>query len=396
MQSGKEIALVSPYNTEREVLGESNFPKRLKIYDTTLRDGEQTTGVSFSKYEKIEIAKALDELGVDRIEVGMPVVSREDREAAEAIVKAGLRAQTWGFCRMNKGDVDACADVGVKSVVCEIATSPIKLSTWGWTREEVLERVVDTLLHAKERGLYTAVFSVDATRTDLDFLEQFYVRAVKEGKADEAVIVDTLGVATPETMYYLTKTLAGWVKVPIHTHCHNDFGLGTACTLASLKAGAEWAHVCVNGLGERTGNADIAEVVMAASLLLGMETNIRPEKLYNISQMVERLSGVGLSPLEPIVGRDIFKKETGLSVAQVARCPISVEPFAPELVGREREIVLSKKSGRASIEYMLDTMGVKATPEQVETITAQVKEMGSQKKGILDTHEFEGIVKEVV
>ncbi|MFQ5870226.1 MAG: hypothetical protein ACE5JC_10020, partial [Candidatus Zixiibacteriota bacterium] len=384
------------YNRQREVLGEDNFPQRLKIYDTTLRDGEQTTGVSFSKQEKIEIAKALDELGVDRIEVGMPVVSREDREAAEAIVKVGLRAETWGFCGMNKAHVDACADVGVKSVICEIATSPIKLSTWGWTQEGVLDRVVDTLLHAKERGLYTAIFSVDATRTDLDFLEQFYVRAVKEGKADEAVIVDTLGVATPETMYYLTKRLLQWVNVPVHIHCHNDFGLGTACTLASLKAGAECAHVCVNGLGERTGNADLAEVAMAASLLLGMETNIRPERLYDVSHMVERISGVGLSPLEPIVGRDILKKETGLAVAQVARHPPSVEPFAPELVGREREIVLSKKSGRASIEYMLGRMGVKATPEQVEAITVRVKEMGSQKRGPLDPQEFEGIVKEVV
>ncbi len=396
MGSDAEVARVSQYNLSKEVIGESYYPERLKIYDTTLRDGEQTAGLSFDKHEKLEIARALDELGVDRIEAGMPVVSPEDREAVEAIVNAGLKAEVWGFARCVKGDIDACADAGAKAIVCEIATSPLKMRAWGWRPEAVLDRIVDCLQYAKERRLYVAFFAVDATRTGLDYLQQVYVKAVEEGKADEVVIVDTLGVATPETMFYLTRKLREWVNVPIHTHCHNDFGMGTATTMASVKAGADCAHVCINALGERTGNADIAEVAMSASMLLGIKTNIKLDRLYETAQKVERLSRVPLSPLKPIVGRDIFKKESGVAVAQLIKYPPSVEPFDPRIVGREAEIVLGKLSGTNSVEFMLDKMGVKATPEQVGLILAKVKALGGKKKAALDAAEFEGIVKDAV
>lgn len=214
---------VSELNKNSEVLGENHFPKRLKIYDTTLRDGEQTIGIAFDKEEKLQIAKILDELGVDRIEAGMPVVSREDREAIELILKANLNAEIWGFCRAVKGDIDACIDVGVKHIICEIATSPYKMKANNFTPDDVLGKVLDSLQYAKSRGLYTAFFAVDATRANMNFLESIYKKAVKEGKADEVVMVDTLGVATPETMFYLTKKLRAWVNVPIMTHCHNHF-----------------------------------------------------------------------------------------------------------------------------------------------------------------------------
>lgn len=395
MKTDEELFWLSHFNLKPEVLGEHRFPKKLKIYDTTLRDGEQTIGVSFDKNEKLEIAKALDVMGVERIEAGMPVVSKEDREAVELILEAGLKAEIWGFCRAVKGDIEACADAGLKHVIVEIATSPIKMKANNFTPESVLGKIVDSLQYAKSRGLYTAYFAVDATRADLRYLETVYTKAVEEGKADEVVMVDTLGVATPETMYYLTKKLREWVKVPIMTHCHSDFGMATACTFSSVKAGAECAHVTVNGLGEKTGNADLAETVFAAKLY-GIDTNIDMKKIYQASKLVEKISKIPISPLKSVVGDFVFKRESGVTAAQVISYPPSVEPYSPELLGREREVLLSKKSGKRSVEFKLEQINVKATSEQVDGILAQVKNLGVQKKGILTEDEFKKIVNDVL
>lgn len=396
MNKGAEVKWLSQYNSMKEVVGESHYPKRLKIYDTTLRDGEQTAGLCFNKHDKLEIAKALDALGVDRIEAGMPVVSKEDREAVEAIVAAGLKNEVWGFSRCLKSDIDACANAGVKSIVCEIATSALKMKAWGWTPDSVLKRIVECLQHAKERGLYVTFFAVDSTRTDLDYLLKVYTTAVKEGKADEVAIVDTIGVATPETMYYLTRKVVEHVGVPVHVHTHNDFGLGNATTMSAVKAGADCAHVCVNGLGERTGNADMAEVVMAAKLLLDIQVNVKTEKLYETSQLVEKITKLPQSPLKPIVGSNIFSKESGVTVGQYISFPPSVEPFDPKIVSRKTEILLGKKSGANAIEHKLKTFGVKATPEQVEKILLKVKELGAKKKTKVEDKEFQAICKEVI
>jgi isopropylmalate/homocitrate/citramalate synthase len=391
----EQLWWLSELNQKPEVLGESLFPKRLKIYDVTLRDGEQTIGVALDKQEKLQIAKILDELGVDRIEAGMPVVSREDKEAVELILKAGLKAEIWGFCRAVKGDIDACIDVGVKHIICEIATSPYKMKAYNFTPEGVLDKVVDCLQYAKSRGLYTAFFAVDATRADLEYLETIYRKAVEDGKADEAVMVDTLGVATPETMFYLTKKLREWVNVPVMTHCHNDFGLATACTIASLKAGADCAHVTVNGLGEKTGNADLAEVAIAAELY-SIPIGIDLKKIYATSKLAEKITKIPLSPLKPVVGENVFKRESGVAVAQLVTFPPAVEGYSPELLGREREILMGKKSGKKSVEYKLEQLKVKATPDQVEKVLERVKALGIKKKGLVNDDEFKNIVGEVL
>ena len=391
----EELWWVSELNQKPEVLGENHFPQRLKIYDVTLRDGEQTIGIAFDKEEKLQIAKMLDALGVDRIEAGMPVVSKEDKEAVELILKADLRAEIWGFCRAVKGDIDACIDVGVKHIICEIATSPHKMKAYNFTPEGVLDKVLDCLQYAKSRGLYTAFFAVDATRAELGYLETIYRKAVGEGKADEVVMVDTLGVASPETMFYLTKKLREWVNVPIMTHCHNDFGLGTACTIASLKAGADCAHVTVNGLGEKTGNADLAEVAIAAQLY-SIPIDIDLKKLYATAKLVEKITKIPLSPLKPVVGETVFKRESGVAVAQLVTFPPAVEGYSPELLGREREILMGKKSGKKSVEYKLGKMNVKATPDQVEKVLEKVKALGIKKKGLVNDDELRNIVEEVL
>jgi len=391
----EQLWWVSELNQKPEVLGQTHFPRRLKFYDTTLRDGEQTIGVAFDKEEKLQIAKALDELGVDRIEAGMPVVSKEDKEAVELILRAGLKAEIWGFCRAVKGDIDACIDVGVKHIICDIATSRYKMDAYHFAPKDVLGKVLDSLHYAKNRGLYTAFYAGDATRADLGFLETIYKKAVEVGNADEVVMVDTLGVATPETLFYLTKKLREWVRVPIMVHCHNDFGMATACTVASVKGGAECAHVTLNGLGEKTGNADMAETAIAAKLY-GIPFSINIKKLYSAAKLAEKLSKIPLSPLKPVVGENVFKRESGVTVAQLISFPPAVEGYSPEAVGREREVLLSKKSGRKSVEYKLEQLGVQATADQVNEVLKEVKELGMKKKGLVSDNEFRGIVEKIL
>ena len=379
-------------NNDPSVIGEHALPSRLKIYDTTLRDGEQTIGVSFSKEEKLKIAQQLDLLGVDRIEAGMPVISKEDQEAAELIVNAGLNAEVWGFCRSIRSDIDACAQVGIKHVICEIATSDIKMQAYGINRDQVLKKAIDAVQHAKSHGMYTAFFAVDSTRADIKFLETIFRKVAAEGQADEMVIVDTIGVATPETMYHLTRRLKDWVGLPIMTHCHNDFGMAVSCTLFSAKGGADCAHVTVNGLGEKTGNTDLAELVMAAKLY-GMESGIDLTKLYEVSKSVEALSGIPISPIKPIVGENIFKRESGVTAAQLISYPPAVEGYSPEVVGRERGVLLSKKSGRRSVEYKLKEMDKTIAEEKLNDLLNQVKTLGIKKKGLVSDEEFATIVE---
>lgn len=379
---------VSPYNI-------SCGPKRVRFYDTTLRDGEQTVGLSFSKEEKLEIAKMLDQLGVERIEAGMPIVSPEDKRAVEMILAAGLKAEVWGFCRCRQEDIDACLEVGVPRVVIEMPVSPFKMKAYDFNPQGVLAAIQKHLLYAKERGLYTAFFAVDASRAQLDFLEQVYRQAVVQGHADEVVAVDTLGVASPEAMAFLVEKVKSWVDVPVMAHCHNEFGLGTACTLAAIEAGADWAHVTVNGLGEKTGNTDLAELALAAKLLYGYEIGIQMGKLYAAARLVEKISGISLSPLKPVVGANVFRRESGVVVSQMVKFPPAVEGYPPELVGQRRQIVLGKMSGRGSVEYMLDRLKIQGAGAWIDEIVAGLKALAIKKKGPVSQKEFRALVREV-
>lgn len=396
MNHGHEQWWVSELNLRPEVLGECSLPPRLGIYDTTLRDGEQTIGVSFDAAEKVEIAHLLAEVGVDRLEAGMPIVSASDFEAVKRIVAEVKGPEIWGFCRCRQADIDACVDAGLKAVICEIPTSPYKLKAYGFSIEGVLENLVKNLQYARSRGLYTAFFVVDATRTSLDVLERAYKAAVHEGQASEVVIADTLGVATPEAIFYLTKQVAGWVDVPVMVHCHNDFGMATACTMAALRAGATHVQVTVNGLGEKTGNADLAEVVLAAVGLYNLPTGINTRLLRPLAARLESITGIELSPLKPVVGRTVFQRESGVAVAQLATYPPAVEGFSPEVVGAGREVLLSKKSGKGSVEYALSRLGLDASDEEVESMLSKVKALGVEKKGPLSDQEFESIAAAVL
>ncbi len=394
MSDSNQMWSLSLYNGLPEVKKELEMmPKKVKFYDTTLRDGEQTIGLSMNVQDKLQIAKALAKAGVDRIEAGFPSSNEEDKAAVAAIVREVKGAEIWGFARCNVNDVKTCLETGVKSLVCEIPTSPEKMKAWDLTGEVVLKRIRDAVSFAKQNGLYVAFFAVDATRAQQDFLKQAYQTAVNECRADEIVLVDTLGVATPEAMYYLTKMVKAWVDVPVAIHCHNDFGLASACSIAAIRAGADSVHVTVNGLGEKTGNSDLAEVALALRGLYGVEMNIDFKELHALSKLVRDISHVPLSPLKPVVGDNVFIRESGSVVAQLLAYPPSVEGYPPELLGRKREIVLSKKSGKKSVEYVLQEMGINLPPEKIEPLLSEVKKLGVQKKGLVNRDEFQRLAQ---
>lgn len=392
----REEFWLSHFNEVPEVISQlSKAKKKIKIYDTTLRDGEQTVGVSFTPEDKLQIAMALADAGVDRIEAGFPTSNEADKEAISAIVQNVKGAEIWGFGRCNIGDVNANIETGVKHLVCEILTSPEKMKAWDLSEEVVLKRIKDAITYAKQENLYTAFFAVDATRANPEFLKKAYQLAVNDCGADEVVVVDTLGVAMPEAFAYLTKLVKSWVDVPISVHCHNDFGLGVATTIAGIKEGADCAHITVNGLGEKTGNADLSTLILALENFYGVKTNVQIKKLHKLAKLVSKLANYPISPMAPVVGDKVFTRESGLVVAQMMSYPPAVEGFSPEAVGRERSVALGKKSGKKSIEYVLRELGINIPDSKIEPLLLAVKNLGMEKEGTVTREEFSKLLEDI-
>jgi isopropylmalate/homocitrate/citramalate synthase len=355
------------------------------LYDTTLRDGEQTVGVVLSPQDKLEIARLLDELGVDRIEAGFPRVSAEDAEAVRLIATAGLRAEVWGFARAVGADVDALLDLGVRSTVIESPVSDLKLSAYGVERDEMLRRIRSAVEHAVQNGVTVAYFGVDGTRADPEFLRAAYSTAAEAG-ATEAVVVDTLGVAAPEAAAYLVGQVGEWTNLPLHWHGHNDFGLATAAAVAAVQAGASWVHGTIGGMGERAGNANIAEVALALEALYGIETRLRLDRARDVTARVGELAGFALEPWKPLVGETLFRRESG-AVASQFHDPPSIEPYAADLVGADRELVLGKKSGIDSIRIKAEQLGLELDEESQRALLARVKARGVELRRLLTDEE---------
>jgi len=376
-----------------QALDESAPLGRVRFYDTTLRDGEQTVGVVLLPDQKLAIARALDELGVERIEAGFPRVSDDDWRAVELIRDAGLSAEIWGFSRAVQADVDAIVELGLTATVIESPLSDLKLEALGVSREKMLGRIADAVSYAAGRGIRVAFFGVDGSRADPAFLEQAYRAAVEAGAA-EVVVVDTLGIASPEAAAFLVSSVRGWLgpDVPVHFHGHNDFGLATAAALAAVRAGAEWIHGTINGMGERAGNASIGEVAMAATALYGAETGLRLDRIREISALVRSLGGYELEPWKPVVGENLFVRESGAVAAQF-HDPPAIEPFSSTLVGAERRIVLGKKSGLDSIRIKADELGLDVPEEQRSVLLDAVKKLGTEKQGLVTDDEFRNLVR---
>jgi isopropylmalate/homocitrate/citramalate synthase len=343
---------------------------------------------------KLEIAQALDALGVDRIEASFPRVSADDAEALRLIVGAGLRAEVWGFSRAVPADVEALLEAGVRSTVIESPVSDGKLAAYGMSREKVTERVVAAVSHATDAGVRVCFFGVDGSRADLAFLERIFAAAVEAG-ASEIAVVDTIGVLAPESAALLVASTRGWLgpEVPIHWHGHNDFGLATAAAIAAVRAGAQWVQGTINGMGERAGNTSLGEVALALDALYGITSGLRFERLRETSELVRERSGYTLEPWRPLTGETLFVRESG-AVASQFHDPPAIEPYSAELLGARRGIVLGKKSGLDSIRIKLEQLGIERPAEDWPALLAAVKELGGREKRLVSDEEFLAIASE--
>jgi isopropylmalate/homocitrate/citramalate synthase len=386
---------VSELNRRPEVRKDFATRHAVKFYDTTLRDGEQSVGVVLTPAQKLEIAGALDELGVGRIEAGFPRVSAEDAEAFKLIANAGLKAEIWGFGRALKADIDELLRLGSRATVIETPTSAIKLKAYGLTVDEAKRRAAEAITYAREHGVKVAFFTVDGTRTELETLREFYKSALEAG-AEELVVVDTIGACGPEAVEFLVRQVREWagLRVPLHFHGHNDFGMATACAVAAVRAGADWIHGTINGMGERAGNGDIGEIAMALEGLYGVPVELNLQNIRKASALVRRISGYQLEAWKPVVGENLFMRESG-AVASQFHIPEAVEPFSAELVGAKREIVLGKKSGIDSIAIKAKQLGISLTAEQQQAVLAAVKRAGVEKRGLVTDTEFALIVRRI-
>jgi isopropylmalate/citramalate/homocitrate synthase-like protein len=356
----------------------------VRIFDTTLRDGEQTPGVSLTPEEKMELAIQLDRLGVDAIEVGFPSASEGELKAVKSIAKAGLKAEICALARALKSDIDAAIACEVNSIHTFIPTSDVQIKyVLNETREQVLKETQEAVQYIKAHGFICEFSPMDATRTELGYLKKVCVVAQEAG-ADRINIPDTVGIMNPTSMRNLISELRKTIKVPISVHCHNDFGLAVANSLAGVEGGAIQVHVTVNGLGERAGNAALEEFVMALHKTYKKKTKINTKLLYETSRLVSRLTGIILQPNKAIVGENAFAHESGIHSKGVTIKPETFEPIKPELVGRKRKLVAGKLAGRHGIKAELAESGIYPTEEQLKEILKRVKEMGDRGKMVTD------------
>ena len=385
---------VSDLNRRPEI--RSAFPQTpIRFYDTTLRDGEQTVGVVLSPQQKLEIARKLDELGVSRIEAGFPRVSAEDAEAIQLIAKAGLKAELWGFSRAVREDVEELVRLGVRATVIEAPTSDIKLNAYGMSRDDVLRRVSNAISFAAQNGITVAFFAVDGTRTELAFLKKINLAALDAG-AKEIVVVDTIGACGPEAVELLVREVCGWVskQTPVHFHGHDDFGMATACAVAAVRGGATWIQGTINGMGERAGNADIAEIALALRCLYDVPVALDLTKVREVSAVVQKAAGYTVDAWKPLVGENLFMRESG-AVATQFHIPEAIEPYSSDLVSAQRKIVLGKKSGLDSIDLKCKELNLSLKPEQRAPVLVAVKKRSIAKHGLLSDDEFRQIVQQL-
>jgi len=390
---------VSPFNLVPEVRSTFSLPPRVEIHDATLRDGEQTPGVVFSIADKVAIAEKMAEVGVDRIEAGMPAVSDQDFKAIKEITKLGLQSKVYTFVRAMTADIDKSVECGATGVILEIPIGYPKLQwQFKWMWEDVLRKSVDVINYAKKHDLEVVYFPYDTTRARQEDLENLLPRLMDVCQPDSIGIVDTMGCILPEGMKYmvrLVKKLTNGLKVEAHTH--NDFGMAVATELAAVEAGAEVVHSCSNGLGERTGNAALEELMVALHVLYGYDTAYQLDKLPELGDLVRRLSNLPIAVNKPILGSRNFTRESGIGVDLVVKQPLAMFGTHPALTGRSGDVVLGKKSGKASITYTLEQMGITGTSDEaVNQMLQLVKERSIEKRGLITPDEFRDIADRVL
>lgn len=373
------------------------------IHDVTLRDGEQAPGVCFSVPERLKIGAMLSELGVKRIEAGMPVVSEQVAESITKLVKMKLDAEIVSFARANPVDIEASLRCGVKAIVIEHTVNP-HLCRYAYNVDagRLIERLVTAIRKAKQEGLHTTFMGWDFFRSPLEFTKRVYTEVVRDAAPDALVIVDTFGVATPLTVYQVFREFRTlFPAVPLEFHGHNEFGWASGAAISAVAAGADGVHSAMNGLGERTGNVATEEIVMALEVLFGVKTGVRLEKIARASRLLAEISRVAVPGNKPVMGSRVFQVESGVvsdAYVKMAKHGVkpAMNPFMPEIAGADPiSFVLGKGSGGASVRHYLDRHGLAATDEQVDEILRQVKEKAYEKKGLVSDAEFVAMAAEV-
>ena len=379
---------VTPYNFVDEVRDQFDLPERLHIHEVTLREAEQAAGVVLKADEKIAIAQELEKLGVYSMEL-FPAVSEMDQEVVRTLVGMKLNAKVVCLTRCVKEDVDIAGACGAKHLVIESNANPWSCkAVWGHSEEDIIRGFVETISYAKKNGYFVTCMPWDDFRADLGFLERLYKSIVFDAGADRVTLVDTSGNSLPWATMFLLKKLRQWVPgVPLEFHVHNEFGLAMAAMVAAITSGVSFVHTCMNGLGNRGGNAATEEVAMAAELLLGVPTGLRLERLKPTSELVETLTRVSITPNKAIVGDNLFTYQAGLSVFMFQKMreqgrPHGYVPFVPEMIGRKGyEFVLGKNSGKTAVRLKLKELEIEVTDDELKKITVRVKEESVVRKG---------------
>ncbi|HYY50169.1 MAG TPA: 2-isopropylmalate synthase [Nitrososphaeraceae archaeon] len=370
---------------------------KVRIFDTTLRDGEQTPGVSVTPEQKIQIAIKLDELGVDVIEAGFPIVSHGEMTAIKTISQYGLKSEICALARAVQADIDAVINCDVNYVHTFIATSDIHMQhKLRMSREQVLEKAIWSVDYAKKHGLKVEFSAEDATRSDREFLRRVF-KAVADVGADRLDIPDTVGYATPQYIAQMVTDVKAETnnEIPISMHCHDDFGLAVANTISGIEAGASCAHVTINGLGERAGNASLEEFVMALQCLYNKKHNIKTELLYETSRYISNTMGIVVQPNKAIIGENAFGHESGIHTHGIISNPLTYEPISPEIVGRRRWLQAGKHAGAHGIKAMLEDFGIRPSDKQLQEIVEKQKSVADKGKSIT-TAELLSITSDVM
>jgi methanogen homocitrate synthase len=398
MKKFEEVLLgSSPLNLMPEVRKEVNAAQRIIIHDSTLRDGEQTAGVVINKDEKVKIGKALDEYGVDRIEI-MPAVSNEDVEAIQEMLALGIKAEVVGFCRALQKDIDKSLEAGCKAVQIELPAYPRLLDAMGMDLDAAVEFFIKASSYAKEKGLRVSGFFMMATQAPEEFSLKLVENISKRDALDAISIPDTLGMALPWSIYHFIKKIKQITDKQVEIHPHNPLGMATANALAGIMAGAEVVHTCMNGLGDAGGNAPLESVAVAMELMLGIQSNLKLEKTYEVSNLVKDLTGYTTPGNCPIVGDLAFSTESGIGIDMGIKLMgvQSKHPMfkdIPSMVGRKRTIVIGKGSGRKSIVLKSLMLGINQVDEEKQKKILQIiKNKSIELHRTLTDDEFKEIV----
>ncbi|MAW46840.1 MAG: LeuA family protein [Rhodospirillales bacterium] len=393
----------SPWNFDPEVTKDWKFPNNIRIHDVTLRDGEQQAGLAYNYDDKIRIAEGLAEIGVQRLEAGMPVVSKDDAKVVTELARRDFGPKVYSFARCMVDDVKRAVDAGVNGVIMEVPASPHLIEKgYRWELDRAIDLSIESTSFARDQGLEVVFFPIDFTRSDLVWVCDLIERVGKEGHMDGLALVDTMGATSIHAMQFFVRTMKNrFPDIPLEAHFHMDFGMGIANTIMALSEGVEVIQSTVLGVGERAGNVPMEETVMALKCLYNIDIGIKTEGFKKLADMVAEISNIQIASNRPIVGDNLFKVESGIIATWLLNCgyedQTEVVPFRPSLVGQdEPEAVMGKGSGIDNCKHWLDKFQIQASEEQAMEVLMAVKDWGLIHKRLMTDNEFSSLAKDVL